>query len=59
MGQGIVIRIGRFPVQIPLGAWPGLGPQPPYKTPGDLWVEIVENPEINIGLVRLPPRKWS
>ena len=37
-------------------AWasrPGLGIQPCYEAPSDLWVEIVENAVINIGLVRL------
>ena len=52
-------RIGRFPVQTPLGARPGLGTQPHYEAPGDLRIELVENTVINIGLVRLPPREWS
>ena len=39
VGYDIVIRIGRFPVQTPLGAQLGLGTQPRYKAPGDLWVE--------------------
>ena len=41
-------------------AWasrPGLGIQPCYEAPSDLWVEIVENAVINIGLVRLFPRE--
>ena len=53
MGYSVTIRIGRFPVQTPLGARLGLGTQPCYEAPGDLWVEIVENAVINIGLVRL------
>ena len=53
MGYGVPIRIGRFPVQTPLGARLGLGTQPRYEAPGDLWVEIVENAVINIRLVRL------
>ena len=47
-----MIRIGRFPVQTPLGAWLGLGTQPCYEDPGDLPVEIVKT-VINTGLVRL------
>ena len=53
MGYGVTIRIGRFLVQTPLGARPGLGTQPRYEAPGDLWVEIVENAVIKIRLVRL------
>ena len=41
--QGIGIRIGRFSVQTPLSARPGLGTQPRYEVPGDLRVELVEN----------------
>ena len=37
-----MIRIGRFLVQTPLGALPGLGIQPHYKVPGHFWVEIVK-----------------
>ena len=29
----IAIRIRRFPVQTPEGAWPGLGTQPCYEAP--------------------------
>ena len=36
----------------------GLGTQPHYKAPGDLWVELEENAVINIGLVSLSPREW-
>ena len=50
MGEGVVIRIGRFLVQTPLGARPDLGTQPHYEAPVDLWVE---NALIKIGLVRL------
>ena len=35
-------RIGRFPVQTPLGARPGLGTQPRYEAPGDLRAENVK-----------------
>ena len=55
----IEIRIGRFPVQTPLGAWLGLGTQLRYKVPGNLWVKIVEKAAINIELVRLSPQEWS
>ena len=40
VGQGVVIRIGRLPVQTPLGARPGLGTQPRHKAPGDLQVKM-------------------
>ena len=33
VGQGIVTRIRRFPVQTSLGAWLGLGTQPHYQVP--------------------------
>ena len=36
-----LVRIGMFPVQNLLGTWLGLGTQPHYKAPGDLWVEQV------------------
>ena len=49
--------IGGFPVQTLLGASPGLGTQPCYKAPGNLQLKIVENTVLNIGLVRLFPRK--
>ena len=39
VGQGIVLRTGRFPVQTPVGAWPGLGTQPHYEAHGDPRVE--------------------
>ena len=58
VGEGVGIRIGRFAVQTPLGARPGLGIQHRYEAPGDLWVELVENAVIDIGLVRLSPREW-
>ena len=53
MGYDIMIRIGRFPVQTPLGTQPGLGTQPCYKAACDLLVEIVKNAVINMGLVRV------
>ena len=40
VGQGIAIRIGRFLVQTPLGAQPGLETQPHYKAAGDLQVNL-------------------
>ena len=42
LGQGVVIRIGRFPVQTPLGVWLGLGTQPIFEAPGDLQLETVK-----------------
>ena len=49
MSLGVLVRIGRFPVQTLLGARPGLGTQPRYEAPGDLRVENVKNAVINIG----------
>ena len=43
MGKGVVIRIVRFLVQAPPGAWLHLGTHPCYKAPGDLRVEIEKN----------------
>ena len=42
LGKGVVIRIARFPVQTPLGTWPGLKTQPCCEAPGDLQIEIVK-----------------
>ena len=42
VGSYVVIRIGRFPLQTPLGTRPGLGTQLCGKAPGDLWIEIVK-----------------
>ena len=42
VGSGVVVRIGRFLVQTPLGARPGIGTQPRYEAPGDLRVENVK-----------------
>ena len=41
VGQGIVIRIGRFLVQTPIGTWSGLGTQPRY-------IEIVKMQELTL-----------
>ena len=41
VGLAVVVRIGRFPVQTPLNARPGLGTQPRHKAPGNLRVESV------------------
>ena len=46
---GIVIRIGRFLVQTPLGARPGLGTQPRYKIPGNHQVEYVKTLWLTLG----------
>ena len=40
VGSDVAIRIGRFPFQTPLGAWPGFGMQPHFEAPGNLWFEI-------------------
>ena len=55
MGCGIVVRIGRLPVQSPLDAQSGLGTQPRHKAVCELLVEIVKNAVINSELVRLLP----
>ena len=55
VGCGIVVRIGRLPVQSPLDAQPGLGTQPRHKAVCELLVEIVKNAVINSELVRLLP----
>ena len=36
VGKGVVIRIGRFLVQTPLGTWSGLWTQPYWEAPSDL-----------------------
>ena len=41
-GLSVVIRIGRFLVQTPLGTRPGLGTQPRYKIPCDIRIENVK-----------------
>ena len=41
-GLSVAIKIGRLPVQTPPGARPGLGNQPRYEAPSDLWLEIVK-----------------
>ena len=43
VGLGVVVRIGRFPVQTLLGTRPGLGIQPLYEAPGDLCVKNVKH----------------
>ena len=42
MGLGLAIRVGTFPVQSLLCAWPDIGTQPCYKTPGNPRVKIAE-----------------
>ena len=39
---GVIIRIGRFSVQSPIGARPGLGTQSRYEVPGNLRIEITK-----------------
>ena len=58
VGQGVRFRIGRILIHTPLGTWLGLGTQPHYKTPSDLWVKQVYT-VINIRLVRLSPQHWG
>lgn len=41
MGLDIATGIGRFMLQIPLSAGPGLGAQHHCKAPGDPWVKIL------------------
>ena len=50
-----MIRIGRLPIQTPLGTQLGLSTQPRSDDLGDLKFKIDKNTVINIGLVRLPP----
>ena len=45
----VVIRIGRFMVQNPFGAWPGLGTQPRYEACGDLQLKIVKMQWLALG----------
>ena len=40
VGKGVTFRIGRIPVQTPLGARPGFETQPRYEAPDDHWDEI-------------------
>ena len=49
MGLGLAIRVGTFPVQPLLCAWPDLGTQPCYKTPGNLRVKIAEKQWLKSG----------
>ena len=42
MGEGVVIRIGMFQVQTPLGPRLGLVTQTHYEAPGDLQVKKVK-----------------
>ena len=51
------MKIGRFPVQTPLGVWLGLGTQHCYEAPIALLINIVEKAVINIGFVRLSLRE--
>ena len=38
MGYGVRFRIEETAVQTPLGSWLGLGTQPHFEAPGDLWI---------------------
>ena len=42
VGYQVGIRIGRFSVQTPLVARPGLGTQARYEAPSDLRIESVQ-----------------
>ena len=48
--------VGRFPVQIYLGSWSGLGIQPRCEAPPDFRVKHRHDAMISIGRVKLPPR---
>ena len=52
------IRLGRISVQTPLVARLGFETQRGCEAFGHLWVELVSNAVINIGLVGLPHRQW-
>ena len=45
----VVIRIGRFMVQTPFGAWAGLGTQLHYGARGDLQLKIVKMQWLTLG----------
>ena len=49
MAYGVVVRIGRFLIQNPLSARPGLGTQSRYVALGEPRVENVKNAVINNG----------
>ena len=49
MGSGITIRVRRFLVLTPLGAWLGLGTQPYYIFLGDPQVKMVETQRFTLG----------
>ena len=51
MAYGAAIRIEQLSVQTPLSSRPGLGAQSHYEAPGGIWVTIVQNAMINIGLL--------
>ena len=40
VGWDVAIRIGKFPIQTPLDARPGLGTQPHYEAPGGIKVQL-------------------
>ena len=54
-----IIRIRRFLVQTSLGIWPDLGTQSHYEALSYLWIKLVENAGIKIGLVRLSSQDWA
>ena len=62
VGWGVTLRIGRFPVQTPIDAGPGLGTQPLYEFPGDSQVEISacsEEHRVSEATPSLEAQSWS
>ena len=49
VGQGVVIKVKRFPVQTPRDAWLGLGTQAHYEAPGDLQVKNPKAQQLTLG----------
>ena len=50
------VGIGKFSIQILLGAWPGLSTPTHYEATSDPWVQHRQNAMINIGWVKLSPQ---
>ena len=50
--------IGRFLIQISLSILLGLGTQPRYESPNDLWVKTLINAVTRTGLVTQFPQSW-
>ena len=58
MGLGAGIGTGRLVFQPQSGAWLGIGTQPCYKAPDDLWVKIAETQWLISGDWGCPPWWW-